>query len=424
MHRQLTNQDLTILEKELIAILANIPTMLGGGNHGHAEIIVKQARYLLMTGEIFTNPANPGIYPENVSGNAAAGVRARAETENKEFVREYKTFQSVVQATKDIILKAVNHKYLLKIEDKILGFLNQMPTDMLTHLRNQGGTLDFADTKTLLAERDREWDTSKVPQMYFNRVEKAIQGLTRAGITSNLNEGQDMALYFLKASGEFDSAVREWDQRPAGKKTWQNIKSFISTEYAKEYKQNKLTAKKIKANMIKEQAKASEELIAALTKNHMRQMETRIKSTTNTMKEMMSLIKNEQKAPKNQSNDENKKKQEERCKKYNDAPICKHCQKKHLAKAEDKCWEQEKNKNSRPSNWKSAKSTQRCAGPMLESETWQPGKVILNKVNTTHTYLATTNYWAPLHKAEEDDHTKDSNITKAVQSIANTKSNK
>jgi hypothetical protein len=228
---------------------------------------------------------------------------------------------------------------------------------MLTHLRNQGGALDFADTKTLLAERDKEWDASKVPQTYFNRFEKAIQGLTRAGITSNLNKRQDMALYYLKASGEFDAAVREWEQRPAGQKTWQNIKTFISTEYAKENKQNKLTAKKIKANMIKEQAKAMEELIAALTENHTCQMETLIKSTTNAMKEMMSLIKNEQKAPKNQPNNEKKKKQEERRKAYNEAPTCKHSGKKHLTKAEDKCWELKKNKDSRPSNWKSSKST-------------------------------------------------------------------
>jgi hypothetical protein len=41
--------------------------------------------------------------------------------------------------TKDIILEAVEHKYLLKIEDKILGFLNQTPNDMLTHLQNRGG---------------------------------------------------------------------------------------------------------------------------------------------------------------------------------------------------------------------------------------------------------------------------------------------
>ena len=36
IHGQPTNQDLTTLEKELIAILANIPTTLGGGNHGYA----------------------------------------------------------------------------------------------------------------------------------------------------------------------------------------------------------------------------------------------------------------------------------------------------------------------------------------------------------------------------------------------------
>ena len=95
---------------------------------------------------------------------------------------------------------------------------------------------------------------------------------------------------------------------PAGQKTWQNIKTFISAEYAKENKQNKLTAKNFKANMIEEQAEATEELIAALTKKHTQQMETLIKSTTEAMKEMMSLIKNEKKEPRKQSDGEKKKK--------------------------------------------------------------------------------------------------------------------
>ena len=54
IHGQPTNQDLTILEKELITILANIPTTLGGGNHGHAGIIMDPARYLLTAGVAFT----------------------------------------------------------------------------------------------------------------------------------------------------------------------------------------------------------------------------------------------------------------------------------------------------------------------------------------------------------------------------------
>ena len=49
IHGQPTNQDLPILEKELIVILANIPTTFGGGNHGHAGIIMDPARYLLIT---------------------------------------------------------------------------------------------------------------------------------------------------------------------------------------------------------------------------------------------------------------------------------------------------------------------------------------------------------------------------------------
>ncbi len=215
------------------------------------------------------------------------------------------------------------------------------------------------DTKTLLAERDGEWDASKIPQLYFNRVEKAMKGLTQAGINSGLNERRDMALYYLKAAGKFDAAVHEWEAKPAANKTWANIKTFISEEYAKKNKQNKHTARRFKANVIQEQAEATEELIAALTENHACQMEGLITSTTNAMKEMMLLLK-ENKNPNptnNQTSEEKKKRRDEKCQKYNDAPICKNCGRKHPSKAEDECWELKKNKESCPANWKSNKST-------------------------------------------------------------------
>ncbi len=48
----------------------------------------------------------------------------------------------------------------------------------------------------------------------------------------------------------------------------------MSAEYAKENKQNKQTAKQLKANAIEEQAEATEELIANLTEAHTRQIES------------------------------------------------------------------------------------------------------------------------------------------------------
>ena len=109
--------------------------------------------------------------------------------------------------------------------------------------------------------------------------------------------------------------------------------------------------------MIEEQAKATEELIVALTEKHTQQMETLIKSTRKAMKQMLSFINNEKKEPGKQSDEEKKKKREEHRKKYNEAPVCKNCGKKHPTKTEDECWELEKNKDSRPAKWKSTKST-------------------------------------------------------------------
>jgi len=77
------------------------------------------------------------------------------------------------------------------------------------------------------------------------------------------------------------------------------------------------------------------------------------------MKEMMSLFKDKTITPTNptnSTNEEKKKKREERQKKFTNAPVCKHCRKKHPSKAEDECWELDKNTASRPPSWKSFKS--------------------------------------------------------------------
>jgi hypothetical protein len=70
------------------------------------------------------------------------------------------------------------------------------------------------------------------------------------------------------------------------------------TEYTRENKQNKCTAKQFRANAIREQAEATEELIVTITENHTRQMEALIKSTTDAIKEMMQILK-EGKTPTN-----------------------------------------------------------------------------------------------------------------------------
>jgi hypothetical protein len=198
---------------------------LGGGNYTHVGIIMEPTEYSIMSGGIdFANPLNPGFYPAALAATAAAGTRAKAEAEHKELINQYKTFEGVRLGTKDLILEAVENKYLIKTEHETLGFLNKKPRQMLEHLLDRGGALDFADTKNLVAKRDGEWNINKNPQIYFNRVEKAMQSLVQNGINSDLNKRRDMALYHLKATGEFDIAVRKWEHKPTARKGGQTLK--------------------------------------------------------------------------------------------------------------------------------------------------------------------------------------------------------
>jgi hypothetical protein len=81
IHGQPTCHDLTILEKEIIAILANIPTALGGGNHQHAGIIMEPAMYSLMTGgTAFIIPVNPRHLSNQISSKCSTRDQSQSKS--------------------------------------------------------------------------------------------------------------------------------------------------------------------------------------------------------------------------------------------------------------------------------------------------------------------------------------------------------
>jgi hypothetical protein len=49
--------------------------------------------------------------------------------------------------------------------------------------------------------------SAKPPKYISTESKMAMKKHTRAGITSDLNKQRDMAVYYLKASGEFDAAI-------------------------------------------------------------------------------------------------------------------------------------------------------------------------------------------------------------------------
>ena len=115
VHGQPTNQDIDCLEEELIAVASSIPTRLGGGNNGHAGMLLSAVDYdNLAPGTPFVNPANRGIYPDGVTN----ANRSRLEAEHKELVKEFQTFVGVGLGLKDLIQRAIEDDFLLELKQE------------------------------------------------------------------------------------------------------------------------------------------------------------------------------------------------------------------------------------------------------------------------------------------------------------------
>ena len=95
----------------------------------------------------FTIPAYPGYYPAATSDDPK--VRAKEESQQKAKILEQYVCTGFVQDMMDFIAKAVDEKWLAKIEDEVMGFTKKTTIEMLDHLETRGGTLDYIDTKKI-----------------------------------------------------------------------------------------------------------------------------------------------------------------------------------------------------------------------------------------------------------------------------------
>jgi len=369
MHGQPTNHDLDLLDEELTAIASSFPSELGGGAHGHAGLIKSAVDYeLYAPATPFVIPANPGHYPQ---GNFPAAQRSQREAEHKALVGQFQTCIGVSKGLKDLILQAVEEDFLLELRDEGIAYLNVSPLQMLTHLRNRWGTMDFVDITALLAECDAPWNAAEVPTKYFNRADKARRQLARGNIQIDERAMMAKALKSFKDAGDFDAAIREWEVRPAAMQTYANLKVLMCAEYSKFNRQDATTARATghasASNMVEEMAQATEELVAELTERHTKQVEALIKTNSEAIEKLTAAILSNNKAPAGTANSATRSDAEKKAyqKKRKDAweekkkntPTCPNCDRKHPGIKHELCWELAANADKRPADWKSAKST-------------------------------------------------------------------
>jgi hypothetical protein len=239
VHGQPSNTDIHLLEEELIAIAVTVTTALGGGNNGHAGMLISNIEYAAFApGTPFVPPNSPDVYPIGVTN----ATWARLEAEHKEQVKQFEAYVGILMGLKDLIQQVIDNNYLLELRQEHLGYLNVTPIQMVTHLCLHWGTVDFVDISALITECDSPLNVAEVPQVYFNWVEKVVKQLAKVNINIERMAMMNKALKCFKDCRNFDPAIQEWEARLVANQTWDNLKALMTTEYSQAHRQDSTSA--------------------------------------------------------------------------------------------------------------------------------------------------------------------------------------
>ena len=348
---QPTDEDLNQLTKELTNAAGSVATQNGGGEHGHVGMVVDEAEYVTFShgNARFVVPTNPGAYPTTVDATNAA-ICEKQIAKHKAEVAEYETYLGVQNWLRRMIVKAIDPEWLAEMESKTMGFNHLSAKDLMTHLRNVGGTLDHMDITELISNLQKPWDGIETPAAYFTRGDRYERQLLKAGQAKNPELRLAFALATFQSTGEFDPALCDWHAKRATDKTFVNFRTFMQVEFGKHFKQNKSTAKSVGhgiANSVTDKQvqqmdvlEAQAMIFAELANSMQEQTQKQFMEMMNAFK--ATLAKNNSPNPTpvvpRAPAGENKKK------------LCPHCKIEVYHKPE-RCFELEANVARRPANW-------------------------------------------------------------------------
>jgi hypothetical protein len=136
-----TFEDIQVTTRLLNANAISIPSMPGGGAHGHLGIIMSQVEYATISASPWVEPYNPNSVPIIPLGTTAVDA-AQIVQMHAEYRHIYKNRINVYQALKKLILEAYDNMYTSQIEDYLLQYANRSALEILMHLKHTYGFIN------------------------------------------------------------------------------------------------------------------------------------------------------------------------------------------------------------------------------------------------------------------------------------------
>jgi hypothetical protein len=127
-----TFEDLKVIRRLLNTNAMSVASYEGGARHGHLGIIMINEEYFAVAVDVLPVPNKHGPSAAVVAGMMAA-VIAETTRLHKEATQVHRTYHSVDQAIKKLIIESFDDVYLNALSDEIVGYANCKSLQLLTH---------------------------------------------------------------------------------------------------------------------------------------------------------------------------------------------------------------------------------------------------------------------------------------------------
>ena len=174
-----TYETLQMLREKLVTNIAAIPSTIGGGAHGHSGLVLTDATYHRETGSHFIIPDFPGAVATVPAGTNAFTER-NIRSQHTSDLKCYNLCIAVSNASKKLLIKAIEDVHLEPLKNHITGFANITVRSMLAHLFQTYGRFTSAQLNAARACALEDWDPSVPVQALFNKIKKSADLLEAA----------------------------------------------------------------------------------------------------------------------------------------------------------------------------------------------------------------------------------------------------
>ena len=145
--------------------------------------------------------------------------------------QKYFKYNATVVALRNLILNAVDNKYITDLEDDLTGYAKVSPLELMTHLWTSYGTVDDADHAANEEAMKKPWTPPEPIATLFEQLKKGQEFAARGNEVIDDTQLIRWGYQNIKNTGLFNRECEKWRKKTQKEKSWSDFKKHFILAY-------------------------------------------------------------------------------------------------------------------------------------------------------------------------------------------------